>query len=465
MPKKLSDDTFQNLMRTTELIDVFKSEFSKIQSKGVDRLNGFQFSDRAEEHLDVASRKCLEGNYRFSPYLENLKLKGRGKEPRLVGIPCIRDRVILHQLNKFLATLFPECVSKRANNLVFKISESLNEPQPEAFICSRDIKRFYDSINRECLLNELSKRIRTTEAQALIRHAINTPIVPKNVRRNSYKNYQSGLGIPQGLAISNILAEIYLKTVDKKMSDFLSIKYYRYVDDVLMYGNKDELEKAQEVLVSYLEQKGLKLHSKESDKSHFSPLNKPFSYLGYLFEWPKISVRDSTIERLLQSFAAKFSDYVHNRTNRLKKFKYLNKQRLTEIFVLELNERITGAISEKRRYGWIAYFSRINDLTLLYKLDSIVSSLFSRLPDFDRKPPSSLKKFVRAYFAMKFNPTSEYIQNYDVINTRAEKMIFLLERGLVGPDDSLTDEEIEERYDRYRKHVLSKMHADEGVQY
>ena len=100
-------------------------------------------------------------------------------------------------------------------------------------------------------------------------------------------------------------------------------------------------------------------------------------------------------------------------------------KRLADIFIIELNERITGAISEKKRYGWIAYFSQISDLTLLHKLDSMVVSLFARLPDFDRKPPNSLKTFARSYYEMKFNPSGGYVKNYDVISTRTEKLSFL----------------------------------------
>ena len=69
---KLSEsDLFRLLMDKDALIEVFNSDFSKSQSKGVDRLNGFQFSTRAHEHLDIASRKSLNGSYRFSPYLEH----------------------------------------------------------------------------------------------------------------------------------------------------------------------------------------------------------------------------------------------------------------------------------------------------------------------------------------------------------------------------------------------------------
>ncbi len=149
-------------------------------------------------------------------------------------------------------------------------------------------------------------------------------------------------------------------------------------------------------------------------------------------------MRDSTIERFLQSIAAKFSDYTHNKTRRLEKFKYLTPERLKEIFVLELNERITGAISTKKRYGWIAYFNQISALTLLYRLDRAIEGMFRRLTDFDRKPPTDLKRLRRAYFEMKFNPQGGYVRDYDKITTRAEMLALLTERGRIGPEEALT---------------------------
>jgi len=66
---------------------------------------------------------------------------------------------------------------------------------------------------------------------------------------------------------------------------------------------------------------------------------------------------------------------------------------------------------------------------------------------------------------MKFNPGGGYIRNYDVITTRAERLEFLVERGRVGPDEQLTDDQINDRYEAYLRRVLSEMHADEGVLY
>lgn len=457
---------FRELFAPAALTAAFQEKFADAASKGVDRLNGFQYSNRVAGDVVGASKKCLSGAYRFSPYLENLKVKGRGKPPRLIGIPTIRDRIVLHQLNKLLAAAFPECVpSNIANHYVRVIASDLAGKDPSnTFICGCDIKTFYDDIQRDRLLKLLGKRLDCPEALSLVKHALLTPTVAKSARRSQYKTFMTERGVPQGLAISNILAAIYLQEVDDAMRK-MPVTYFRYVDDVLMYGEEEHTRKAHRSLAARLRRRGLSLHSLGSGKSHIGPLSAPFGYLGYYFAWPKVTVREATIERLLQTLSAKFSDYVHNKERRLHKFKYLTSDRLTEIFLLELNERISGAISEKRRYGWIAYFSQINDLTLLHRLDHTVAKMFGRLADFEHKAPDGLKTFRRAYFEMKFNPTGGYVRDYDVIATRGEKLQFLVERGRMDPEEALSDEEINKRFETYRRHILSTMHSDEGVMY
>jgi len=457
---------FRELFKPDVLLEVYLEKFTNAASKGVDRLNGFQYSKHVAIDVVVASKKCLSGTFRFSPYLENLKVKGRGKPPRLIGIPTIRDRLVLHQLNKVLAVAFPECVPRNiANHYVRTIAIDLASKVPAStYICGCDIKTFYDDIQRNRLFILLEKRLGCPEAMSLVRHALLTPTVSKNARRSQYKNFMTDRGVPQGLAISNILASIYLHEVDDAMAK-MEVTYFRYVDDVLMYGDEASVRKAHRSLGARLRYRGLSLHSVGSGKTYIGPLSIPFGYLGYYFAWPKVTVRESTIERLLQTLSAKFSDYIHNKERRLQKFKYLTPERAAEIFLLELNERISGAISAERRYGWIAYFSQINDLTLLHRLDHTVSRMFERLADFDHQSPDGLKTFRRAYFEMKFNPMGNYVRNYDIIGTRAEKLNFLLERGRIAPGEALSDDEINTRFDTYRRHVLSTMHSDEGVMY
>lgn len=457
---------FAALFSADALKERFEKDLSRSAGKGTDRLNGFQFASRADAECAVASSKCIAGTYYFAPYLENLKPKGRHKLPRLICIPTVRDRIVLGQLNKYLAAVFPDCVPRNiASAYVREVFEDLKTKIPaDTWICSTDIKTFYDSIQQDRLMKVLGRKMKSPAALRLVKRAIRTPTVPRNTRRARHDEFRPERGVPQGLAISNILAAIYLKEVDEAMKS-IGVAYFRYVDDVLIYGGKDDVEKALRSLRARLRRRGLSLHPEVSGKTSLKPMTTTFGYLGYTFTWPHVTVREATVERFLQSIAAKFSEHVHNKSRRLERFKYLTEARLAEIFLLELNERITGAISEKKRYGWIAYFNQITDLSLLHRLDLAIERLFARLPDFGRKAPAGLRKLARAYYEMKFNATGGYVRNYDKIVSRAEKLQFLLERGRVGPTEPLTDEQIDDRYAKYLHHVLATMHADESILY
>lgn len=174
--------------------------------------------------------------------------------------------------------------------------------------------------------------------------------------------------------------------------------------------------------------------SLNSEKTYSKSGNDEFEYLGYHFELPKVTVRQASITKFINSITAKFSRYKHTKAYKLRKVKHLDEKSLKEAFVLDINEKITGAISDNRRYGWIFYFSSINDLTLLYKLDKIIIDLFKRSDDFDKTPPHNLKKLARAYYEAKYSPTSGYIYNYDSNDTLEKKRDFLSKRGKLEPN-------------------------------
>ncbi|UBF23982.1 hypothetical protein K9N68_19850 [Kovacikia minuta CCNUW1] len=176
-------------------------------------------------------------------------------------------------------------------------------------------------------------------------------------------------------------------------------------------------------------------------------------------------MRQASVIKFLNSITAKFSQYKHTKASKLKKFKYLDENKLKEMFILDINEKITGAISEKKRYGWIFYFSSINELSVLYKLDKIIAGLFERLDDFHGTPPSSLKKLSRAYFEAKYSPTSGYIYNYDNNDTLESKRNFLSKRGKLDPNKGYSEEEIIELYDKVKQRNLSELQKDDAFVY
>ncbi|MGE7137664.1 hypothetical protein ACQKIE_08555 [Luteibacter sp. NPDC031894] len=132
---------------------------------------------------------------------------------------------------------------------------------------------------------------------------------------------------------------------------------------------------------------------------------------------------------------------------------------------MELNERITGAVSGGRRYGWVAYFSQINDQEILYRIDSVIRGLFSRLAEFHFTAPKELKRIARSHWEIRYNVLGGYIRNYDVIVTTEQRIEFLVARGRMGAGEILTEADINERYEAYLARQLADMHADEASMY
>lgn len=452
------------LFSEEQLLGEFNRRHRDSISRGLDRRNGAAFALVAHNEIPVISQKCLDATYAFTPYMEILKVKDHRSPPRRIGIPAIRDRIVLAQLNKLLRLAFPaESKSPLASSYVRHLAKHLQSvPVVGNWTAGCDIRRFYDSLDRARLLRILEKRLHDP-AFALIKAAINTPIVPVTYRRRDVAAYAEEKGVPQGLAISNALAAIYLHEVDQAMQN-LPVAYYRFVDDVLVVGGRDETKKAQRSFAARVRARGLSVHKLGDKKSHHLPLSKSFHYLGYSFSMPKVTVRASTIERLIHSLAGKISDFKHNHQRVVERKEYLTEEVYKNIFFDELNERISGAISMDKKYGWVAYFSEINDLSVLHRIDTIIAELLGRVQEL-REFSGKTKKFSRAYFEMKHRPYGGYVRNYDEIQTPAQMIKFLSFRGRIGPGARLSEDQIRARFEGYRDRQLGLMLADEVQTY
>ena len=456
---------FDILFRQDVLLKVYTNRYSETKARGLDRIAGTSFAPSAVTTLDIVSRKCIEGTYSFTPYLENLKLKDRASPPRMISIPTVRDRIVLSQLNMFLKVAFPKQTKLRlASEFIREIAETLPSFNAAAtWTAGLDVRKFYDSIDRSRLERILRDRLGNGRALSLISKALSTATVPTNYRRKDVAHYYQERGVPQGLSISNSLAAIYMHEIDEPMRK-LGVTYYRFVDDVLLVGSKELTAKAAKSFSARARARGLSVHGIASAKGHHLPLAQRFSYLGYDFRLPNVTVRASTVERLLQSIAAKITDYKYNKERTLSRKSYLTKSTLRSAFLDELNERISGAISGKRRYGWIAYFSQITDESILHRIDSAIRDIVRRESDLGAHV-ASLKRFARAYHEMKHRPAGGYVRNYDEFKTLAQKLDFLVFRGQVDSAVALTEAQINEKFDSYRDRQLSAMIADEEAIY
>jgi RNA-directed DNA polymerase len=442
------------------LTNLYNDRLSESKTKGIDKLNALNIQN-VKNSIGIIKQKVLANEYKFTPYLEVLKLKGRNKSPRIISIPTLRDRIILLALKELLHNTFPECVNtKRPNRYIREIKEEISKPN--IYFLKVDIEHFYDKINREFLLEFLSIRIKDKAILNLISNAISTPSVPANAPKLTYHEFKNPEGVPQGLSISNILAQIYLYDLDgiiNKRKYF----YRRYVDDILIL-NEGEISSFK---LKNIKQALSKIHLNiNEEKTSVGKLENGFTFLSYRVTENKISISEKNIQVFIRRIAAKFTWFKNCYYNKNKRPEWITStKRLKEIFIEELNESITGMISSRKNYGWLFYFSEINDLSLLFKLDKIIQSFFSKLDAFDNKSPSNLKKLTRAYHVMKFDLNKNYICNYDKYDTVRRKRSFLISRGAISPTISYTDMEIGRLFTRYTLKQIKYIEKDVGYRY
>lgn len=433
-----------------EYVDIFSKEnLQKIYEKdivlsiatGIDNMSHKLFWEVLDKQISIISDKAKNGKYTFTKYKLKLISKGRGKVPREISIPTIRDRIALKALCNFLQRRFSSSLDFTLPQQVIKgVKNDIYSGNYTAFI-KLDVSNFYPSIKHNLLKSRIRKRIRNKEILHLIESAITSP----TVTRPSSKDLKNECGVPQGLSISNVLAAIFLSNLDKRYIELKNIKYYRYVDDVLILCSKQSSIDISNDIVKQFKRIGLKVHCpiKVPEKSSKGEIGvDDFSYLGYRFSGKLVSARIASVEKLRESILSIFSGYKYSK---IKSKGFLE---------WRLNLRITGCVFTDKSKGWLFFFSEINDEPLLHELDHFVKKLCKRYG-----VAISPKKFVRSYFQIKHKKyESSYIPNFDTYEI--DDMSAVLTRYFNKSTQGMTDEEIEYNFKKRISRQVKDLETD-----
>ena len=347
-------ERFEHHFSENNLRSLYQDIIVLSAATGIDNLNQKLFWPLLDEQIRIISKKVLSGTFKFTKYKLKLISKGRGKVPREISIPTIRDRIALRALCDFLVERYKGDVKfELPQYMVKKVKEEIQSGKYDGFI-KLDVSNFYPTIKHNELSSRLRRKIRNPEIVEFVERAIKTPTVHKSLPTDKNVN----LGIPQGLSISNILAAIYLLNIDKKLSTNKNIAYHRYVDDVFILCDYADVLQISDDVIRTFRKIGLKIHDprKVPEKSVMGEIGENFDYLGYQFEGDIISPRPASVEKLKESLVSIFTGYKHSK---IKSEKFL---------LWRLNLRITGCVFQNKSKGWMFFFSEINNETILHNL-------------------------------------------------------------------------------------------------
>lgn len=407
-------------------------------SVGWDKVNSKKINDNKYEILTNIAQKVLEGNYKFVPYRMKLIIKNKDSKPRKTCIPAVKDRIVISAIKRYLYDVYKEeCFNIPAKSIIKEITNTISECR-KSYYKKIDLSSFFDNIDHEILLNKLSEKIDDVRVLNIISKILQNP-QKHDEREIKLKNY---IGVPQGLSISTLLANIYMHELDLKYKNRDDIKYFRYVDDIIIFSNsKQENIEIYKELEYDLQKKYLLTINNNKTKEGY--VKDGLEYLGYKFEKNKITVRKNSVlkfEKNLEMVFKNFSSLTNKSESEIKKFIWL------------LNVKITGIMVNGKKYGWLYYFNCINDITLLKKFDMLIEKLIKRFKINQYVENESIKKFTRTYFEINKNlEKSQYLLNLNNI-TSEEKIVFLKDICMIEDAQNLSGEQLEYkfRYNLYR---------------
>ncbi|OHA17078.1 MAG: hypothetical protein A3G52_01570 [Candidatus Taylorbacteria bacterium RIFCSPLOWO2_12_FULL_43_20] len=257
-------------------------------------------------HRDLKEKKYRHGRY-FGFYIRDPKV-------RHIHKATVRDRVVHHAVFRilnflfeptFIPTSFSCRIGKGNHKGVYALEDmgrkaSKNYTRP-CYALKCDIKKFFDSVDHEILLDLLAKRIKDKDTMWLLREIVGSFSTSGTLFEKR--------GLPIGNLTSQLFANVYMNEFDQFVKHELKIKYYaRYTDDfVILSGTDNEFNDLLEKITHFLsDELRLSLHP---HKVSVRKLHHGIDFLGYIvFPYHKLP-RAKTRRRVVRKLRQRAEEY------------------------------------------------------------------------------------------------------------------------------------------------------------
>ncbi len=291
------------------------------------------FSYYLEENLnalyfDLENKKYKHGAYRKFVVTDNKR--------REISVASIKNRVVHRLLYEYLneiydSTFIFDAWSCRKNKgLLGAIERAQNFlcQRSSSYIWRSDIKKFFDSVNQQILLDTIFRKIKDPKALILLREIIGSYGMGQNERERE-SMCVTRKGMPIGNLTSQIFANIYLNEFDRFIKHELKVKnYLRYGDDfIIIADNSKQLEKIRSSAIEFLNDK----FQLEINKKHdiIIKAKQGLKFLGVVIfpNGRKLNKRNSTRvkENLKLKNISSYSGLVkkHSQIKKIKEFNWI----------------------------------------------------------------------------------------------------------------------------------------------
>ena len=312
-------------------------------SAGVDGMEVEEIDAFMCQHWAYVEELILARKYRPRP-VKRVEIPKDNGGVRLLGVPCVIDRVIQQAMVQVMQPLFEATFSEFSYG--FRPGRSAEDAVRQAqtymaegydHVVDLDLSKFFDTVDHDILMGLVDKTLEDKDIRRLVWVYLRSGVMTDGCFERTL------VGTPQGGPLSPLLANIYLTPYDKEL-ERRTLKFVRYADDCNIFARSKYASKQIEANATKFLEKRLKLKVNRDKTEARKAVGS--SFLGFEF----LTIGSSSNRSGLGVCRPK--------AKKLEKFK----DRVREITSRSRGVGIGVVVGELNGYirGWLNYYARAN---------------------------------------------------------------------------------------------------------
>src|ERR1700726_368114 len=263
------------------LLEALRRGKGNKRSAGSDGVTVGQLRAHLKGALLPTREQLLNGTYEPQPVRRVEIEKPDGGGMRKLGIPTTLDRFLQQAVMQVLQRQWDPTFSDHSYG--FRPGRSAHQAVAQAqkyivegygWVVDLDLEKFFDRVNHDKLMGQISKRIEDKRLRKLIRAFLNAGVMENGLVSPSVE------GTPQGGPLSPLLSNLVLEELDREL-ERRGHRYVRYADDCNIYVRSERArQRVMESITRFITHQ-LKLKVNEAKSAVARPQERKF--LGFSF--------------------------------------------------------------------------------------------------------------------------------------------------------------------------------------
>jgi RNA-directed DNA polymerase len=264
---------------------------------GIDDVTIEAFQENIDQELSQLAEELANWTYKPTP-VKRVEIDKPDGGVRLLGIPCIRDRVVHATLKRLLEPLFTALFSDHSYGFIRgrNQGQAVKEAQRivkegKDWVVDINLSKFLDRIHHNRLIARMGKTVKDKRILRLIGLILRSGIMKDGVVSPSRE------GSVQGSPLSPLLSNIVLDELDKEL-DSRDLEFCRFADDCNIFVKSQKAaERVMESISRFIEKK-LKLVVNQ-EKSQVAK-SKDVKFLGLTIVHGHIAISLKSMARAMK---------------------------------------------------------------------------------------------------------------------------------------------------------------------